>query len=287
MDMKIDSHTRLYGIFGNPVEHSLSPAIHNAAFKQLGLNAVYLAFRIAPESLGLAFEGMRSLEMRGANITIPFKEDTINFLDEIPEDLDRLTGAINTVVLKDGQLLGYNTDGPGFLAALKGELSFTPGGRDVLVLGAGGSARGVVFALARSGADRIFLYNRTRQRAQGLAEYAAQYFPETDISALSSFDDLPPSKLDLVVNATSCGLRGNKDLPLDLGLLKKDPAAVYDLVYSPKQTPWLKEAEKLGVPHANGLGMLIEQAALSFGLWTGKKDGVRESMREALTACRI
>lgn len=287
MDMKIDSRTHLYGIFGNPVDHSLSPALHNPVFKKLGMDAVYLAFKVEPDSLGLAFEGMRALGIRGVNVTIPFKEDVVNYLDEIPEDLDRLTGAINTVVLKDGALLGYNTDGPGFLASLHGDLSFKPEGKDILIAGAGGSARGVLFALARAGAERIFIHNRTHERAHGLVEYASQYFPETDIEAVRSLDELGPKRLDLVVNTTSCGMKGNTEVPVDWGLLKKEPAAAYDLVYSPKETPWLKEAKKLGIPCANGLGMLVEQAALSFGLWTGKKDGVREAMREAVAACRL
>ena len=285
MELKIDGHTQVYGIFGNPIEHSLSPTLHNPVFKKLGMNAVYLPFKIAPESLGLAFEGMRSLGIRGVNITIPFKEDALNYLDEIPEDMDRLTGAVNTVVQKDGQLLGYNTDGPGFITALKDELSFKPEGKDILIVGAGGAARGVLFALARAGVERIFILNRTHDRAQGLAEYAAQYFSETEIVSVSSASELPPKSLDLVVNATSCGMKGNQ-LPLEWNEIKQ-PKAAYDLVYTPRETPWLKQAKKLGISCANGLGMLTEQAALSFELWTGKKEGVREAMREAVASCKL
>ena len=285
-EMKIDAKTRLFGIFGNPVAHSLSPLIHNTAFKRCGIDAVYLAFCVDPDSLGLAFEGMRSLGIGGVNITIPFKEDVVNFVDEIPEDLDRLTGAINTVVLKDGELLGYNTDGPGFLYALRNELSFKPEGKDVLVLGAGGASRAVVFTLARQHADRIFIFNRSRERARGLAEYASQYFPGTEISALESPEDLPAKKLDLVVNTTPCGMKGDPDLALDWGLIA-EPKAAYDLVYTPALTPWLAGAKKLGIPHANGLGMLAAQAAISFELWTGRKDGVHEMMREVLSTCRL
>ena len=286
MDQKIDSHTKLYGIFGNPVEHSLSPALHNSVFKKLGINAVYLAFKIAPESLALAFEGIRSLGLQGVNITIPFKEDALNYVDEVPEDIDRLTGAINTIVNKDGQLFGYNTDGPGLLTALQSELSFKPSGKEILILGAGGAARGALFALARGGAERIFLYNRTHGRAHGLAEYAATYFPETEIAAVASLADLPSNRMHLVINSTSCGMRKNQDLPLDWKEIKA-PAAAYDLVYTPQETPWLKEAKKLNIPCANGLGMLTEQAALSFQLWTGKKEGVREAMREAVASCKL
>ncbi len=286
MDRMIDGHTQLYGIFGNPVEHSLSPALHNSVFKKLGMNAVYLPFKIAPESLGLAFEGMRSFNMRGVNVTIPFKEDALNFVDEIPDDLDRLTGAINTVVLKDGGLFGYNTDRPGFLTALHTELSFKPAGKDVLILGAGGAARGTLFALAHAGVERIFIHNRSHERAQGLAEHAQQFFSESEIIAVSTLAELPAKRMDLVVNSTSCGMHGNKDLPLHWKEIKQ-PVAAYDLVYTPQETPWLKEAKKIGIPCANGLGMLAEQAALSFQLWTGKKEGVREAMHEAVAACKL
>lgn len=285
-DLKIDAKTKLYGIFGNPVEHSLSPILHNAVFKRLKMDCVYMAFRVEPGCLGLAFEGMRSIGIRGVNVTIPFKEDAVNFVDEVPEDLDRLTGAINTVVQKDGRLYGYNTDGLGFLQALHEELSFKPQGKDVLVIGAGGAARGVVFALAHAGADRIFICNRSRERARGLAEYASTYFSETEIVSLESFGDMPDKKMDLVINATSCGMKGNQDLPMDWGLIR-EPKAAYDLVYTPSETLWLKEAKRIGIPCANGLGMLVAQGAISFERWTGKKEGVREAMREALKSCKL
>ena len=283
--MNLDGRTQLYGVLGDPVEHSLSPLIHNAAFRRLGLNAVYLAFHVRPEMLGLAFEGLRSLDIRGANLTIPFKETALEFIDEIPEDVDRAIEAINTVVNKDGKLHGYNTDGQGFLTALHEELKFNPEGKNALVLGAGGGARSVVFSLARAHAERVFILNRTRERAEGLAEFAGPHFPETDVEVVSSRDELSSQKIDLVVNTTSCGMKGNPENPFDLKQLKKE-AAVYDLVYSPAETPFLKSAKALRWPSANGLGMLANQAALSFELWTGKKEGVREAMREALRSCR-
>ena len=277
----INAETSLYGVFGNPVRHSLSPIMHNAAFARFGMNSRYLAFEIQENSLGLAFEGIRSLGIRGVNLTIPFKETALEFIDEVPEDVDRVTEAINTVVNKKGQLIGYNTDGPGFLTALKEELRFSPGGKNILVLGAGGASRGIVFALARAGAGRVFIHNRTREWAEGLTEFAAPHFPETEIEPVISLDELRLQKIDLVVNATPCGMKGNLEIPFDLKLLKKE-ASVYDLVYSPAETPFLKSAKALGYPAANGLGMLSAQAALSFELWTGKKEGIREVMREAL-----
>ena len=283
--MNIDSRTKLYGVLGHPVEHSLSPVIHNAAFRKLGMNAVYLAFDVKPEILGLAFEGLRSLDIHGVNLTIPLKELAMDFIDEVPEDLDRAMGAINTVVNKKGVLHGYNTDGPAFLSALHEELSFNPEGKNILVLGAGGAARGVLFSLGRAHAERIFVLNRTRERAQGLVEFATTHFPATELEAVISLDELRLQKIDLVVNATSCGLKGNEEPPFDLKTLK-GKASVYDLVYGTTETPLVKNAKALGLPAANGLGMLATQAALAFELWTGKKDGVRDAMKEALRSCR-
>ena len=282
--MPIDAATQVYGIFGSPVGHSLSPLIHNSQFKRLKMNAAYLAFEVSPDSLGLAFEAVRSLGIRGVNLTIPHKEDALNFIDEIPEDVDRCVGALNTIVNRDGKLYGYNTDVPGFLVALKEELSFNPEGKSALVLGAGGAARGVVSALARARAERIFVHNRTLERAEGLRDYFAVFFPETELEAVADADVLKGEKIDLVVNATSLGMKHGDGLPMDLKGLSKQPR-VYDLVYSTKLSPFLEEAKKLGLSYANGTGMLAAQAALSFGLWTGQKEGVRESMLEALKQC--
>ena len=284
--MSLDSQTQLYGVLGDPIEHSLSPLIHNAAFKHFEMNAAYLAFRVKPEMLGLAFEGIRAFGMKGVNLTIPLKQAAIEFIDEIPEDLDKVTGAINTVVNRGGQLYGYNTDGVGFLTSLKEDLSFDPEGKTILLLGAGGSACGVAFALARAHAECVYIHNRTQERAQGLADFAQPYFPETEIRAVSGLEEVYPQKIDLVVNTTSCGMKGNAGSPMDLKKLA-NKASVYDLVYSPTETLFLKTARSLGWPAANGLGMLAAQAALSFELWTGQKEGVLVTMREALKKCPL
>lgn len=278
---RIDAKTVLYGIFGDPVEHSLSPLIHNTLFAEQGLNAVYLAFRVEAQQLGLAVEAMRSMGMRGANITIPHKEEVLQYLDEIPEDVDRCIGAINTIVNKDGRLYGYNTDGAGFLQSLRLDLGFDPTSRTVLMAGAGGSARGVAAVLAAAGASRIIILNRTVDRARGLTEYLSGYFPETDIEAVGSLSDISGEKLDLVVNTTSLGMKAQDARPVDLKALTGSPK-VYDLVYAPPVTPLLQQAAELGLSHCNGIGMLASQAALAFGLWTGRQTGVRERMMEVL-----
>ncbi|HTL69942.1 MAG TPA: shikimate dehydrogenase [Candidatus Eisenbacteria bacterium] len=277
---QIDAETRLYGIFGDPVRHSLSPVLHNALFRARGLNAVYLAFTVEKAALGLAFEALRSLGMRGVNLTIPLKEEALNHIDEIPEDIDRAVGALNTVVNRDGVLYGYNTDVPGFLAALRDELGFNPAGRSVLVIGAGGAARGAAFALAHAGAARVCLTNRTEGRAEGLAEHLAGHFPETEFEAVRA-GALTGESFDLAVNATACGMKPGDPSPFDLSTLNKAGAA-YDLIYKPAVTPFLESARRLKIPTANGLGMLASQAALSFALWTGQAEGVREAMMETL-----
>ena len=274
----------VYGIFGNPVAHSLSPHLHNTLFKALGINAVYAAFPVERHSLGMAFEGIRALGIHGVNLTIPFKEEALSFIDEIPEDLDRCVGAINTVVNRDGKLFGHNTDGRGFLTAVREELDFNPEGKEILVLGAGGAARGVGSALAIAHAEKLWFSNRTFSRAEGLAEYLTRYFPETEIKALDSPENLSTHNINLVVNATSCGMRAADPSPFDFRFLK-GKTAVYDLIYSPVETVLLKDARRLGFPAANGLGMLAAQAALSFELWTGHHDGVREKMLETLKTC--
>ncbi len=304
----INSQTRLYGIFGNPVEHSLSPLMQNALFQKLGLNAVYLAFPVERGLLGLAFEAIRSLGIQGVNVTVPFKEEALGFVDEVPEDLDRCIGALNTIVNRQGRLIGYNTDAPGFLFALKEDLQFQPAGKKILVVGAGGAARGVVFALAFARAEKIWIYNRTPERAEGLRDYLRSHFPETEIESLASIESLKTEKVDLVVNASSCGLtpppvcddspKTNRpanagqtgggvklEQPIDLRHLS-GKFSVYDLIYSPAETLLLKQARSLGFPSANGLGMLAAQGALSFSLWTGQKEGIREKMLEVLKKCQ-
>ena len=286
MPSEINSQTNLYGIFGNPVHHSLSPAMHNALFQKFKINAAYLAFKIEPQSLGLAFEAMRSLGLRGVNVTVPFKEETLDYIDEIPEDLDRCIGALNTVVNRDGKLLGYNTDVQGFLFSLKEDLKFNPDAKTILVIGAGGAARAVCFSLAYAHADKIWIYNRTPERAEGLKGHLQTHFPETQMATVHSPDDLKDERIDLVVNASSCGMRSQDPLAFNLKILKNKPC-VYDLIYSPSETHFLREAKSLGLSSSNGLGMLAAQGAASFGLWTGEKNAVRETMLEVLKKCQL
>jgi len=283
--MKITADTKTLAIFGDPVGHSISPPMQGAALRALGIDMVYLAFRVTPEGLGAAVEGIRALGIRGVNVTIPHKERVMKFLDELDEPA-RVLGAVNTIVNNNGILKGYNTDAGGFISSLGTETDFTPEGRTVLVIGAGGAARAVVYGLAVGGARRIIIANRTQSRAEALAEELSAVCADAEIAAVS----LKAKELegfmqttDLVVNATSLGMSGRGRLDLPLGLLQSK-AVVSDIVYTPMETELLQNAGALGLNTHHGLGMLVGQGAMSFELWTGRKAPVEVMKKAALRA---
>lgn len=260
----IDAHTQLVGVLGYPVRHSLSPAMHNAAFEALGLNWVYLAFEVAPHHLGAAIAGMRALDIRGLNLTIPHKEPACALVDRLTPSALAI-GAVNTLYWEGNTLIGDNTDAEGFLKALSDE-GIDPSGQTVLVLGAGGSARAVVYALRSRGCE-VVLANRTLERAHRLAEA----FGVTQVLPLESeaLRPLMPSLLG-VVNCTALGMEPHSDTipPVPLEGLPSG-AWVCDLVYRPLQTRLLEHAQALGLRIVSGLGMLVWQGALAFERWTG------------------
>jgi shikimate dehydrogenase len=258
------------GIIGWPVAHSLSPAMHNAAFASLGLDWVYVPFPVAPERLERGVAGLASLGVAGFNVTIPHKVAILPLLDRISPEAE-LIGAVNTVAIRDGLLTGYNTDGIGLIAALSAKLGFSARGRAVLVLGAGGAARSAVAALAGAGAARIAVVNRSAGNGEMLVRSISGRLPSCELSAhpLEQLGD--PSFLggvDLVVNTTSVGMKGDSVPGLELSRLRSG-GAVYDMVYAPPVTPLLAEAGRLGIPAANGIGMLVAQGEAAFRIWTG------------------
>ncbi|MGI8809541.1 MAG: shikimate dehydrogenase [Acidimicrobiales bacterium] len=255
-------HTRLAAVLGFPVRHSLSPAMHNAAFRELDLDWIYLAFEVAPDSVAAAFAGARALGFGGLSVTIPHKGAALDAVDESTAAA-RAIGAVNTIVTPgDGSLLGDNTDGAGFLASLADE-GFHPRGRVCAVVGGGGAARAVVYALAAAGAAEVVVVNRTRERAESAAALAGA------AGRLGAAADL--ARVDLVVNATPLGLAGAdpEALPLDPRLLGPGQLLV-DLVPNPAVTPLMQAAKERGALVAGGLGMLVHQGALAFELWTGR-----------------
>ena len=269
------SDTRLAAVIGFPVRHSLSPAMHNAGFRELGLDWIYVACEVAPGAVEAAFGGVRALGFGGLSVTIPHKAAALDAVDEVT-DAARAVGAVNTVVpTAGGRLRGDNTDGAGFLASLADE-GFDPTGRICAVLGAGGAARAVVHALAGAGAAEVVVVNRTPARAESTAALAG-----ANGRVGSAADVL---RADLIVNATPLGLAGSQELPIDPALLREGQLVV-DLVPNPAVTPLMRAAGERGAGVAGGLGMLVHQGALAFELWTGRPaplEVMRAAARRAL-----
>ena len=266
---QLNGTTKVLAIIGHPVEHSRSPAMQNAALGTLGLDYVYVPFCVPPENLAAAISGLRALGVAGFNVTIPHKVAVMDMLDGLEESA-QAAGAVNTVSNNDGRLIGYNTDGDGLVKSLADDLGFSPGGGTIVIVGAGGAARGAIAALCRAGAKRIVIANRSRERAEELALFMKQRYGDTEIIALSDAAELKPflGQTRLLVNSTSLGMNHEpipflslSDLPLT--------ASVYDMVYSVPVTPLLRDAADRGLRCANGLGMLAAQGELAFRIWTG------------------
>ncbi len=267
----ITGQTKVFALFGDPVVHSLSPVMQNKAFAFHGLPCCYVPFRVRKEDLQTAVAAIRALGLGGVNVTIPHKEQVISYLDEVDREA-RLIGAVNTILNQNGRLIGYNTDGAGFLLSLRAEADFAPEGKHVVVLGAGGGARAVAFALALGGARTLRIFNRNPERAQALAGDLHRA-TGCDVEAGALREDLLSAALaraDLLVHASPVGMYPHHDeAPLvDPGLLRPG-LVVCDLVYNPPRTRLLKEAAARGCRVVGGIGMLVHQGALAFEIWTG------------------
>ncbi len=269
--MSITATTRVTGLFGDPVAHSLSPQMHNRAFAERDLDWVYVAFHVPPARLGDAVRALPALGLAGVNVTIPHKEQVIPFLDGLSRTAAMMQ-AVNTIVVgDDGTLTGHNTDAPGFAAALARHQVHLRGQR-LLLLGAGGAARAVAFQAALDGAEEVAVCDLAGERAATLASDVAAHFASCRVHCLPmERDALAPATeaATLLVNATPVGMEGRGDYPIDLDWLH--PALfVYDLVYNPAETPLLAAARARAIPCDNGLTMLALQGAESFALWTGE-----------------
>lgn len=280
-------YEKVFALFGHPVAHSVSPLMQNRAFEELGLNCRYFAFDVKADDLEIAVRAIRALGLGGANITIPHKEKVVQYLDEIEEQA-KLIGAVNTVVNRDGCLVGYNTDASGFLESLRHDAEFEPCGKHAVILGAGGAARAVAFALISAGVKRLGIFNRNPSRAEALGrEIFGLNGCQVEAGGLQGAAlRRALAEADLLVNATSAGMHPDVDgLPLqDLSALQPG-LLVYDLVYNPPRTRLLQEAEKRGCRTCSGIGMLVYQGALAFELWTGKRAPVavmRQAAEKAL-----
>jgi shikimate dehydrogenase len=276
--IRVSAATTVVGVIGDPVDHSLSPLLHNTAFAEMGLDWVSLGFPVSAGQAEPALAGMRALGIAGLSVTMPHKEAIASLVDRATPVATRLA-AVNCVTLASGQLEGSNTDGEGFLAALRHGDGFDPRDRRCLVIGAGGAARAVVLALAEAGASEVIVVNRTESRAVVAAALAGTAgrvgHPEEAATAA------------LVVNATPAGMDQpqlqSQPLPLDPDLLVAGQVVV-DLVYHPASTPWLRAARDRGAVTHNGLGMLVHQAAAQLRTWTGQDPPVAAMWRAATAA---
>ena len=266
--IEIRGTTSVYCIIGHPIAHSLSPAIHNTAFKLYGMDAVFVAFDVDPAMLREAVNGIRALGIKGLTVTIPHKERIIPYLDDV-NPVAQSIGAVNTVKNENGKLIGYNTDVWGFMEPLK-QLADRLKGGSALLVGAGGASRAIVYALKTLGIGKLFIANRTAERGKRLEGYASGLGIE---SKYIGFDEKQMNEtaknVDLIINATPLGMHGvGGRLPITSEYISRN-AIVYDIVYNPLETPLLAEARKAGAIAISGVDMLVYQAVFAFEIWTG------------------
>lgn len=267
VDVEIDARTQLILLLGKPVRHSLSPTIHNHAFRELGLPLIYVAAEVSPENLADAVAGMRALGVVGANVTVPHKSAVLSLLDHIDERADRI-GAVNTIVNSNGRLVGYNTDVDGFLSALDAVWGGEVGKTAALLVGAGGAARAVAAGLAGRGIKELRIWNRTTAKAAALCRQAEAWGARS-CQVVDAITASQCGEVDLVIQASSFGLEEDVKHPLiPVDIFRRD-VFLMDLQYG--QSPLVGAASARGLRAVDGLEMLVRQAAASFELWTGLK----------------
>ena len=285
--LELDGTTRVVGVFGWPVAHSLSPPMHNAAFAALGLNWVYVPYEVKPDDLAKAVAGIAALGLAGVNVTIPHKGGVAGLVDHLDPFAAALQ-AVNTVVVADDGLHGYNTDGPGFVASMA-EQGWSPAGRQVAIVGAGGSARSVAASMVYGDAVSVTIVNRTGEKAVALAELVRPLCAGRmcDVSAAGLDDPAARDAVggaDVVVDCTSVGMHPDTDVePVVPAEWLHEGQLVCDLTYNPRETVLLKAAAARGAATLEGTGMLVHQGAIAFEHWTGLPAPV-ETMRSALLA---
>ncbi|MEJ5172500.1 MAG: shikimate dehydrogenase [Hydrogenothermaceae bacterium] len=266
--MFINGETAVYGIFGYPVKHSKSPTFQTESFRHLGINAVYVPFEVKPENLQEATKSLKILNIKGINVTIPHKEEIINYLDEVSQEA-KIIGAVNTVKNIDGYLIGYNTDAYGFIEGLKEIIEIE--GKTALVIGAGGASRSVIYGLLQQNISKIYLANRTLQRAIEIVNDFGKYYRVIDqivsVISLNQIDEVLEN-VNIVVNTTSVGLKDDDKPLFDYDRLQEKHTVV-DIIY--RETMLLKKAKEKGCKYQDGYPMLIYQGAKSFEIWTGQK----------------
>jgi shikimate dehydrogenase len=269
--MVVNGKTKITGIFGYPIEHTLSPLMHNSAFSELALDMCYIPFKVSPDDLPGAVQSIRSLNLAGVNITVPHKENVIPLLDKVDEEA-AFIGAVNTITNHDGILTGYNTDGRGFMSSLAEE-SVSVDNKEIVIIGTGGAARAVSYYLSEK-ASKLSMFDIDRNKADTLVSDLGKI--RNNVFVLDSPDVL--GKPDILINATPLGLHADDPLPVNADIISSE-MVVCDLIY--KKTPLLIKASEKGAKTVDGSGMLLWQGVLAFELWTGVKPPV-EIMRSKL-----
>jgi shikimate dehydrogenase len=278
----INAATRLCAVLGSPIRHSASPAMHNAAFAALGLNWRYLAFEVDPKNLRAAIEGARAMNFAGLYLTVPHKLLAVDMVDELDASA-KTWGAVNTIKFEtanDGKVhaVGFNTDADAIVTSLREDLKMELREAKILLLGVGGAGRTAALKLASENVAELLLVNRTASKAEEIAAEIKTQFPSVRVTV-----GYPKSEVDLLLNATSLGLKAEDALPLDEKQFSLNQArAVYDMIYKPAETKLLAAAKAAGCQTANGLGMLVHQGAKAFEIWTGKTAPV-DVMRRAIS----
>ncbi|HXN08008.1 MAG TPA: shikimate dehydrogenase [Nitrospiria bacterium] len=263
--------TRCVAILGHPISHSKSPQMHQAAFEALKLDFAYLPFDIEPRKLESAVNALKTLGFSGFNVTVPFKEKIIPLLDVVAPDA-RIIGAVNTVLIKDNKLTGFNTDGKGFIRSVQKAWKIRLAGKKIVIIGAGGSSKAIAVSLCMEKAVSIGILNRTLSKGRNLSDHLARLFRRPEIFSLPLYGNDTRDAIaqaDLLINTTSLGLNPKDPSPLPSGYIRPG-MKVYDLIYNPAETRFLKEAKKTGCQVLNGSSMLLCQGALAFEIWTGK-----------------
>lgn len=273
LDNRITGKTGLIGLIGNPVEHSVSPQLHNTISRLLGKNLVYIPMKVERDRLENAVKGLAAINMVGFNVTIPYKQDVMKYLDEVSKEA-AIIGAVNTVKIIDGKLHGYNTDCEGFLRSFREETGAGFRGARVLIIGAGGASRAIAVSVAMDGAEGVCIVNRTPSKAIELVNLLNSNFG--DIAYAVGFEKITGQGMlgnfDVIINTTSLGMYPETEAsPLDRSVKLKGNQIVYDIIYNPLKTKLLEHAESFGCKAVNGLGMLLYQGISAYELWTGEK----------------
>lgn len=274
--MEITYETDLFCLIGDPVEKSLSPVIHNYSFKKNNIDGVYLNFKIEKNCINDFINTVRVLNIKGFNVTIPHKTDILEYLDEIDEKAKKL-GAVNTVKNENGKLIGYNTDGIGYLRMLEEERVNVKGSK-ILIVGAGGAARGIIFSLIEEKPEKILILNRTLSKAENIQNELKLLEEKTTKIEIDTLDnkDLDLNEYELIINCTAIGMYPHVDeVPIEIDRLSKE-AVITDIIYKPLETKLLKEAKNRGNKVIGGIGMLINQGLLSEEIWTEKNIDSKE-----------